>query len=266
VLPELTVEGPTSTEKSPANYYPGRKPETPQEDWHRFVDSVKAGAKKDGPKGEQVDLTKATRAQKEEWQETGKVSPPKPEKMDSPGSEAKTEARDSKTVEDEGGDDEPRPDDRIWTQKLEGEDLQKHQGRLDGMAKRANGHIQTHPHRQHIMAGLNGLFAGRPAQHVDFEAALADVKNPGEVLAHIGLQKQDRDILLRSPNWQEMRKAVHQISKAIMPKPEPPRRPAPKTPHEVGGRGATIGDAGKQAARDGNFKAFDAAMRARYRP
>ncbi len=186
MLPELTVEGPTSAEKSPANYYPGRHAETPQEDWHNFVESVKAGAKKAGPKGEQVDLTKATRAQKEEWQETGKVTPPKPEKKESSDSAARAEAKGSKTVEDadaEGPDDEPRPDDRTWTQKLEGEDLQKHHGRLDGMAKRANGHIQTHPHRQHIMAGLNGMFAGRPAQHVDFEAALAEVKNPGEVLS-----------------------------------------------------------------------------------
>jgi hypothetical protein len=270
VIEELTVQGRTTAEKADSNYYPGREPETAQESWHTFVEGAKAQPKKEKPKGEHFDLTKATRDQQEEWQKTGKVAL-KPEKKESPESEAGTEAeagaetKGSKTVEDQAvNDDEPRRNDRMWQDKLEGDDLEKVQQHVQKHASRAAEHVFKHAARQQIEAGLRNAFQNRPSQYSDFLGALSEVKNPGEVLAHIGLQKQDRDILLSSSSWQELRNMVHQISTAIQPKPEAKRRPAPKTPPEVGGRGTASEDPGKAAARDGDFAAFEREMKSRY--
>lgn len=267
MIEELNVQGPTKAEQSDSNYYPGREPETLQESWHTFVDGARDKPKKEKPKGEEFDLTKATREQKEEWNKTGKVAL-KPEKKDSTAeNEASAATKSGKTVEHdtEADDDEPRRDDRIWQDKLEGDELEKVQKHVQKHASRAAEHIFKHAARPQIEAGLRNAFQNRPGQYSDFLGALSEVKNPGEVLAHVGLQKQDRDILLGLSSWKELRQAVHDISAAIMPKPAPKRPPAPKTPPEVGGRATAPEDAAKAAARDGNFPAFEREMNRRMR-
>src|SRR6185312_11867775 len=141
-------------------------------------------------------------------------------------------------------------------------ELQTFHRTVDTQARSATEHIQKHHDRIHIEAGLRGAFPDK-AMFSDFITALAEVPNPGEVLAHIGLNKQDRDTLRSSPHWQAIRSAIHQISKGLLPKPKElaPRPRAPKPPSEVGGRGTTPVDESLEAIRAGDFRAFEAAER-----
>ncbi|MGH9514196.1 MAG: hypothetical protein ACRD3P_00770 [Terriglobales bacterium] len=186
--------------------------------------------------------------------------------------ELKLEAKSGEESQDER---EFKPLDRMWTgpeQELEPKDMEVLQQRVTRADQGVRGHIEKHEQRGQIEAGLRNMFSGRPDQHRDFIKALTEVKNHAEVVSHLGLNKTDRNILLQQPNWKAFRAAVHHLSKSLAPKVEakaepesPPKPRAPKPPVEVGGRGLGGGDDSLNAARDGNFAAFDRAEWAKRR-
>lgn len=165
---------------------------------------------------------------------------------------------------------------RAWTERLEGKDRDDFLAHVNKQAQTGVDFIAKHERSREIQAGLQNMFAGVPhaeAKFHDFTLALSEVRNGGEVLAEIGLDKVARAVLTNVRTRQEMRNVVFGLAGQLMNKarsekptaqPEERRPRAPKPPSEVGGRGAPAERADIAAARDGNFKAFDAAMRAKY--
>jgi hypothetical protein len=247
----------------------------------RVVTRSNEGTSKQEP---HTELEKDTPAL-DQWKKTGEVKP-KPAKEPAEAKsdpETKPDAKaDAKSVAkpdakaSEGAEDEPKPDERMWgniTEQPTPKDLEGFKQRLVRLDGSVREHVNQHEQSFHVQAGLNGMFAGRADQYADFVKALTEVKNPGEVLSHLGLNKSDRQILLQQPNWKLLRAAVHHISKGIAAKakaegkaeaatPEPKPR-APKPPVEVGGRGTGGGDPSLEAARNGDFAAFEASENAK---
>jgi hypothetical protein len=162
---------------------------------------------------------------------------------------------------------EPIAADRYWERKLEGKEAhENHWRQVDGRVGVALEYINGHKEKEQIHRGLSGLVADRhPAFQRDLYTALAEMPNAGEVLRHIALQPQDREVLRNAKNPQELRAAVRTISKAYpvaaskaqtSPKPR-----APKPPSEVGGRGAA-GDDGTRGEAD--FGSFSRKMNQQY--
>lgn len=268
-------------------------PETPEAAFKEFASRVVGAAKaeakeKPEPKkdAQPFDLSKANREQLQEWNETGTVTPKPEAKKESSEPEAKGEPK-AGTKEGEinvRAEVEPRIreiGERAWTQKLEGQDFHDFVSHVDKTAQNAVDHISRHANRQQIESGLKEVFGGLPqaqaqAMYSDLTLALSEIKNPGEVLAAIGMDKLTRDAFRLMPTRGHMRSAVHGLAIELMQKSgsakaaakavADERRPrAPKPPSEVGGRGAPAERADIAAARAGDFKAFDAAQRARYK-
>jgi hypothetical protein len=262
-------------------------PSTAAEAFEKFAGGViahtKAQRKEEGPKseGKPFDLSKAKLDSPEyrEWAESGTVIPkPEPKKESSEpevraelkASAARVETNETATHSD------PRVKDlseRAWTQQFQEQDLRDYIPHLDKQAGKAVEFLNKHEQRRQIDMGLRNMWAGcHPQMAADFTYALAEIKNPGEVLAHIGLNKSDRDGFTSLKTRGDMRWAVHALAKELLDKAgaqkaavvEERRPRAPKPPTEVGGRGAPAERADIAAAREGNFKNFDLAMRAKY--
>jgi len=217
----------------------------------------KSGA---GPEnGKEIDLRDLTRDEYEAWQKTGEVPRDKPRNA-FVGKEVKAE-EDSGPSNDSKDDDAPDPakHDHLWVEgkRYSEKERQDIGTRVEKMAGKAMDHIESHPRRADIESGLRNMFAGREAMQNDAYMAIAEVPNPGEVIAHLGLQPQDRQTLLAITNARDLRAAVHRISKHVMPKPEAKPR-APKPPSQVGGRASSIGDESVRAAKEGRFDLFAA--------
>jgi hypothetical protein len=217
------------------------------------------------PKAREVDLKEKSDQEKAWAEQVG-------EKVDSP-----KEKPNAKTEEKKPGSEssdssvEPITADRYWQGKLEGKEHEAHWHQVESRAGVALAYIEQHPQKEQIVQGLQGLNVGRPpAFQRDFYTSLAMVPNPGEVLRHFALSKEDREFLRNCKNSNELKTAIQTVSKAypVATKPKPrapdPKPRAPKPPSEVGGRGSAMGDPAVDAAKDGDFRAFETAMNSRY--
>jgi hypothetical protein len=213
--------------------------------------------------------------------ESAKESPNAAEKDAAKGAEQRTQSEKpakagEKPAAGESGTSpiEPLPADRHWSAKFEGKDvgkgLETHWQQVRGRIGVALEYVNQQPEKAQIEQGWRALVESKkPASQSafvhDLATALAEIANPGEVLRHITLQAADRAALGKSQNWQQVRAAVQAISKHYAGESQTSAKPrAPKPPAEVGGRGAATDDAAQAAARDNNFRGFDAAMRQRY--
>ena len=281
----------SASEKSAVAEHAGSlaTPETPEASFKEFATRVvghhKAEAKENPQSNDakHFDLSKAKLDSPEyrEWAESGKVTlkaEPKKESAE-PEVKAETKAGTKEGEVDARASIEPRLQEiseRAWTQNLEGKDRDDFVAHLDKQAQSGVDFIAKHANRQQIESGLKQLFTGLPdaeARYRDFTLALAETKIPGELLAHVGLTKNDREAFRMVQDRQNMRWAVHGLALELLTKAgsEKPaeqveeRRPrAPKPPTIIGGRGAPPERADLAAARAGDFKSFDAAMRAKY--
>jgi hypothetical protein len=169
---------------------------------------------------------------------------------------------------------EPIPADRYWEGKIKDkEEHESHWRQVDARAGVVLQFINSHPQKEQIVQGLKAVFAGKPAAWIkafepDFYVALAEVASPGEVLRHIALQPQDREVLRTAKNSQELRAYIKTIAKSYpasasqaSPKPRAPNPRAPKPPSEVGGRGSAPDDSTRNAE---NFSSFSESMNRRY--
>jgi len=261
-----------------SSHFPVHKPETAEAAWQEFAEGVIAHGKKqqaEAAPARTVDTSKLSEEEAKFWDGAQKEKAPeeKPEKADS-GTKGEVRA-DAKTSETKNA---PRPDDRTWTTKLEGTELEDFSRHVDTQAKVGVEFVQKHQQRQQIEAGLTEMgktsFLDPAGQFNnqkfgDFAQALSEIPNPGEVLAHLGITKLDRDALAYIKGWQEMRHAVHGLSRELMPKSKPaptpePRPRAPKPLTEVGGRSAMTTDPLRHAAESGDFRSFDLEMKRKY--
>jgi hypothetical protein len=266
------------------------RPETPEAAFKEFASRVVGHAKaeaKDKPEPKDAkpfDLSKANREQLQEWNESGTVTPRAESRKESSEQETTGEPKASTAKEDfidvraEVDPGVRKLSERAWTEKLEGPDRDQFMAHVDKQAQGAVDFVAKHERTHDIQSGLKTLFAGLPQAEVqhrfhDFTLALNEVRNPGAVLAEIGLDQVARNVLMAVRNRQEMRNVVFGLAVELAQKarsakaaarPEPRPR-APRPPSEVGGRGAPAERADIAAAREGNFKAFDAAQRAKYR-
>jgi hypothetical protein len=262
-----------------SSHYPVHKPETAEAAWREFAEGVITHGKKqetEAAPARTVDTSKLSEEEAKFWdkgaqKEKAPEPKEKPEKADSSGTkgEVRADAKgETKNV--------PRPDDRTWTTKLEGKELEDFRSHVDTQAKAGVEFVQKHQQRQQIEAGLTEMgktsFLDPAGQFNnqkfgDFAQALAEIPNPGEVLAHLGITKLDRDALAYIKGWQEMRQAVHGLSRELMPKPAPTPELRPRAPRpiaEVGGRGGLPTDPLRYAAENGDFRSFDLEMRRKY--
>jgi hypothetical protein len=265
-------------------------PETPAAAFREFASRVigaqKAEAKeKPEPKdAKPVDLSKLTHEQLQHWNKTSEI--PKSEKTESSEPEVKGDAKASTAKEDfidvrEGIDEGVRKlAERAWTEQLQGKDRDDYKAHTEKQVKAWTDYLDKHERRHEVESGLRNMgtmFSGlRPeeaeARLRDFSFALAELRNPGAVLAELGLDQVARNILMMARNRQELRQVVFGLAGELTKKARSAKaakaaevRPrAPKPPTEVGGRGAPAERADIAAARAGNFKAFDQEMRARY--
>lgn len=189
-----------------------------------------------------------TSAERKKWQETGHF----PDRL---------MPREKPTAQ-ESDDDAPRRDDTVWTKPLEGEDMQKHQKRVEKNVGKALEHIQKHKQSEEITRGLTGLFSGRhQALEGDFMQALAEVGNPGAVLEHLGLNPIDRAELLKAPNWQTLRQYIHGIADQLQERSRKgaERRlmtKAPEIGREIGGKNTPPPDEVEHALKANDTRAF----------
>src|SRR4029077_9913324 len=255
-------------------------PETPAAAFREFASRVigaqKAEAKeKPEPKdAKPVDLSKLTHEQLQHWNKTSEI--PKPEAKESSEPEAKGEPKGSTANEsdfvDVRAEVEPtvrKLGERAWTEQLQGKDHDDWMAHVHKQAQAGVNFIANHERSREIQSGLTNLLAGFPqaeaqARFEDFTRALSEVRNPGAVLAEIGLDRAARSVFRGVSNRQEMRDLVFGLAGHLMTKstsvkaaaqPEDRRRRAPKPPTEVGGRGAPAERADIAAARAGDFKA-----------
>jgi hypothetical protein len=283
----------SSSEKSAIAEYAESltRPETPEAAFKEFASKVigarKAETKDERPRpeGKSFDLSKAKSDSPEyrEWSETGTVTPKAAEtKKESAEPEAKGEPKEEGDFIDVRAEVEPtvrKLGERAWTEQLQGRDHDDWMAHVNKQAKSGVDFIAKHERSREIQSGLTNLLAGFPqaeaqARFEDFTRALSEVRNPGAVLAEIGLDRAARSVFREVRNRQEMRNVVFGLAGHLMNKarsvkaaaqPEERRPRAPKPPTEVGGRGAPAERADIAAARAGDFKAFDAAQRAKYR-
>jgi hypothetical protein len=282
----------SSTEKSAVAEHAESltRPETPEAAFKEFASKV-IGAKKaetkderPRPEGKPFDLsnTKSDSPEYREWSETGKVSPKAEAKKEPSESQHGSETT-AGTKEGEintRAEVEPRIreiGEKAWTQKLEGQDLHDFVSHVDKTAQTSVDFISKHANRQQIETGLREVFGGLPhaqaqAMYSDLTLALSEIKNPGEVLATIGMDKLTRDAFRLAPTRAHMRAAVHGLAMELLQK-SGSAKPAARTPEvrlrapkppSILGNGAPAERADIAAARAGNFKAFDQEMRARY--
>jgi hypothetical protein len=286
----------SSTEKSAVAEHAESltRPDTPEAAFKEFASKV-IGAKKaetkderPRPEGKSFDLGKAKSDSPEyrEWSETGTVTPKAEAKKESSEPEAKGEPKGSTANEgdfiDVRAEVEPtvrKLGERAWTERLQGKDHDDWMAHVHKQAKSGVDFIAKHERSQEIQSGLTNLLAGFPqpeaeARFEDFTRALSEVRNPGAVLAEIGLDRAARSVFRGVSNRQEMRDLVFGLAGHLMTKsrsvkaaaqPDERRPRAPKPPAIVGGQGAPAERADIAAARAGDFKAFDAAQRAKYR-
>jgi hypothetical protein len=264
--------------------YP-RHPRTLQQDWDALKDHNEAIQKATEKKPAEAREAKAPREEeeppksiKESWErfvkqqvKTDETKPAKETAEAKPESEEKSDTKtkpDAKSSEETQDEHEPAPDDRLWRgAQLEEKEVKVIQQRAKRMDQGVKDHIDKHENRAQIEGGLRNLFLGRPDQQNDFFLALTEIKNPAEVVAHLGLNKAARETLLQQPNWRLLRSSVHLLSQALpkAAKPEPPADPkprAPKPPVEVGGRG-TVSDHEGYAVRNNDFASAEAIWNAR---
>jgi hypothetical protein len=161
---------------------------------------------------------------------------------------------------------EPIAADRYFQRKFEGkEEHENHWRQVNARAGIALAYVNQHPEKAQIEQGLRGLIVDRPQGfQMDLYTALAEVASPGEVLRHIALQPQDREVLRQCKNPQELRAAVQTIAKrypAAAASRTSPKPKAPRPPSEVGGRSAATDD-GTRGEMD--FGSFEKNMNARY--
>lgn len=164
---------------------------------------------------------------------------------------------------------EPIAADRYWQGKIQSkEDHESHWRQVDGRAGVVLQFINSHPQKEQIVEGMKAFFAGKPkawqdAISPDLYTALAEVASPGEVMRHIALQPEDREVLRKAKNSQELRAHIRTIAKLYpgsaskaSPKPR-----APTPPSELGGRGS-MSDEGTRGEMD--FSSFSTKQNQRY--
>lgn len=158
---------------------------------------------------------------------------------------------------------EPLSGERHWEAKFEGKENDDFQRRVNSRVEVALDYIDKHADKPKIQEGMRGFFQRQDPAHAqaflsDFAKALAEVPNPGEVIRHIGLHAQDREVLRNAASWKEVRAAVRTISKhyatAAPDKKVTEIRPrAPKPPTELPARSAA-GDDGTRG--ETSFSSF----------
>ena len=199
-------------------------PETPAQAFREFASRV-IGAKKaetkderPRPEGKPFDLSKAKSDSPEyrEWSETGTVTPKAEAKKESAEPEAKGEPKEEGDFIDVRAEVEPtvrKLGERAWTEQLQGKDHDDWMAHVNKQAKSGVDFIVNHERSREIQSGLTNLLAGFPqaeaqARFEDFTRALSEVRNPGAVLAEIGLDRAARAIFRDVRNRQEMRQVA----------------------------------------------------------
>lgn len=255
---EQQANQPQPTQSEVQKHFPVHQPKTAEEDWQQFVDRAKASTREEreeSPRRKPVDLSKATPEQVSEWNESGKVTP----KQEATAADAKTEAKPEATKEAQPQPQQPLTPQQRWQQSYE------------RMLERA----AESPHFEKIVERMQEPFFPLSQEgHARYQVlgyALSQVVNADDVLYFL-CHPDNASVAMNMQNAppHKIAQAVHTISaqlrfggRAAAKRAEEPKPRAPKPPAEVGGRGAVMGDQAVAAAKNGDFRTFEAEMNSR---
>ena len=244
-------------------HYPGYE-RPAQEAWEHFVDSVAAKSKASAPAKHEVDPRGRSKEEVEFFKAVGEKKKPGSDEEKGAESATKNSETNATKTEREG---EGKQAAKSETQKSQNQQ----QTGYDRLLERAS----KEPDFEKVVERLHEPFFPQSregfARYQVLDHALKETINAPDVIYFLARPENSSIALkMQDATPAQIAKTVHMISaelrfggRTAKRAQEEPRPRAPKPPAEVGGRGAVMGDAAKQAAQEGNFSAFEKEMNKR---
>jgi len=180
-----------------------------------------------------LDPSKWSKKEYKHWRKTGEAPEWALQGKSDPDQERTAES----TTEQEqqtAGIESGKPNERVWTQQLKPEEKQKYEQARASHINEGFQKVAQHPQAKQINEGLelltNSLKGTNDAGREIFFRALNEVPNPGEVLAQLGLNKDDCRQLLRSPDVKTLRDSIQKISRVLIQREKPARQKITSAP------------------------------------